>query len=164
MFNKFIGVTQWHGYTAYQSPHTGIDFGSYKEKVIAPANGYVRKAKWDDYLGECFSGGYYLRIEHDNGQHTVYLHMENFSDGHGNTWKPGDRILSGQQVGISGNTGAWNCQPLGYHLHFELRQDKYQRNHTDPVPHIDIDWDKVPTLDWRTYPGRLTGDNPHPTF
>jgi murein DD-endopeptidase MepM/ murein hydrolase activator NlpD len=164
LFNKFIGVTQWHGYTAYQSPHTGIDFGSYKEKVIAPADGYVRKAKWDDYLGECFSGGYYLRIEHDNGQHTVYLHMENFNDGHGNTWKTGDRILSGQQVGISGNTGAWNCQPLGYHLHFELRQDKYQRNHTDPVPHIDIDWDKVPTLDWRTYPGRLTGDNPHPTF
>ncbi len=163
-FNKMVGVTQWHGHTAYQSPHTGIDFGSYREPILAPADGVIKVAKWDDYLGACNSGGYYMRIEHENGMNTVYLHLENFKNTNGHSWKKGEKIKQGQQIGISGNSGAWNCQSLGYHLHFELRKDRYQINHVNPVPYIDVDWDKIPTLNWQTYPGRLSGDNPHPSF
>jgi murein DD-endopeptidase MepM/ murein hydrolase activator NlpD len=164
VFGRHIGVTQWHGYTAYQSPHTGIDFGSYREPIISPAGGYIRTTGWDDYLGKCFSGGYYVRVEHDNGMNTVYLHLEHYKDKNGKQWKSGDRIAKGQQIGLSGNTGAWNCQPLGYHLHFELRKDRYQANHVNPVPYIKVDWSKIHTIDWQTYPGRLTGDNPHPSY
>jgi murein DD-endopeptidase MepM/ murein hydrolase activator NlpD len=164
MFEKLIGVTQWHGYTAYQSPHPGIDFGSVKEKVIAPASGYIRFLGWDNYGGHCKSGGNVARIEHDNGMHTVYMHMKNFKKQTSGTWEIGERIKKGQQLGISGNSGYWNCQSFGYHLHFELRKDRYQRNHVDPVPFINVNWDKIPTIGWQTYPGRLTGDNPHPGY
>lgn len=164
VFDRYIGVTQWHGYTAYQSPHPGIDFGSVRESIKSPADGYVRSVGWDSYYGPCSSGGYYARIEHDNDMHTTYFHLESYVAENGHVWTPGDRIIRGQQVGISGNSGAWNCQPLGYHLHFELRKNRYQSSHVDPVPYINVDWNQIPTLNWQTYPGRLSGDNPHPNF
>jgi len=164
IFSKIIGVTQWHGYTTYDSPHTGIDFGSIKEKILSPANGTISAIGWDSYYGKCNSGGKYLKIKHENGMYTVYMHLESYINEKGDMWNVGDRIKKGQQLGISGNTGAYNCQPLGYHLHYELRKDSKQSSHTDPVPYTNIDWNLIPTLNWQTYPGRLSGDNPHPNF
>lgn len=163
-FSRHIGVTQWHGYTAFQSPHTGIDFGSYREPVYAVGDGTIRAAQWDNYSGECLSGGYFVRIEHDNGMNSVYLHLENYRKRNGRNWRVGERVRRGDLIGISGNTGAYNCQPLGYHLHFELRRDRFQRNHVNPVPYIAVDWNRIPTLQHELYPGRLTGNNPHPTW
>ncbi len=163
-FSKNIGVTQWHGYTAFQSPHTGIDFGAYRESVYAIGDGIIREAKWDNYSGVCLSGGYFVRIEHNNGMNSVYLHLENYKKNNGNNWRVGERIKKGDLIGRTGNTGAYNCQPLGYHLHFELRKNQYQRNHINPVPHINVNWNNIPTLNYIKYPGRLTGDNPHPTW
>ncbi len=163
-FSKNIGVTQWYGNTAFQTPHTGIDFGSYKEPIYSVGDGYIRTAGWDNYHGECLSGGHFIRIEHDNGMHTVYLHLENYKKENGNNWRVGERIRKGQLLGISGNTGAFNCQPLGYHLHFETRKNQYQSSHTNPVPHIDVNWNRIPTLNHQQIPGRLTGENPHPTW
>lgn len=164
IYNRHIGVTQWHGYTAYQSPHMGIDFGSVNEPIFSPADGYVRAIGWDNYLGNCFSGGNFMRIEHDNGMNSVYFHLTDYRKSNGTYWHAGERISKGELVGISGNTGAWNCQGLGYHLHFELRQNRYQSSHVNPVPYLDVDWNKIPTLGWQQNPGRLTGDNPHPGF
>ncbi len=163
-FARNIGVTQWHGYTEFQSPHTGIDFGSYREPVYAIGDGIIREAKWDNYSGVCLSGGFFVRIEHNNGMNSVYLHLENFRKSNGRNWRVGERIRRGELIGRSGNTGAYNCQPLGYHLHFELRTNHLQRNHVNPVPYINVNWDNIPTLDHKRYPGRLTGDNPHPTW
>gem|GEM_PF-6509518 len=161
-FSRYIGVTQWHGYTDFQSPHTGIDFGSYKEPIYAPGDGYIQAVGWDNYYGECLSGGNFVRIEHDNGIHTVYFHLKDYKKENGKEWQVGERIQRGEKLGTSGNTGAFNCQPLGYHLHFETRQNRYQSSHMNPVPHVDVNWDKIPTIDHERYPGRLTGDNPHP--
>ena len=163
-FSRNIGVTQWHGYTAFQSPHTGIDFGSYREPVYAVGDGIIREAKWDDYAGVCLSGGYFVRVEHDNGMNSVYLHLENFRKSNGRNWRVGERIRRGELIGRTGNTGAFNCQPLGYHLHFELRKNHLQRNHVNPVPYINVNWNNIHTLDHTRYPGRLTGNNPHPTW
>lgn len=163
-FKKNIGVTQWHGYTAYQSPHTGIDFGSYREPVYAIADGIIKEAKWDNYNGKCLSGGYFIRIEHKNGMNSVYLHLENFKKSNGKYWGVGQSIKKGEQIGISGNTGYYNCQTLGHHLHFEIRKDTKQQNHLNPVPYIDINWNNIPTLQHTKYPGRLTGNNPHPKW
>jgi len=164
VFSKIVGVTQWHGNTKYASPHTGIDFGSVREKVLSPADGTICAIGWDSYYGKCNSGGKYLKIKHVNGMYTVYMHLESYINEKGGTWKVGNTIRKGQQIGISGNTGAYNCQPLGYHLHYELRQGPRQSSHTNPVPYTNINWNLIPTINWKTYPGRLSGDNPHPNF
>jgi murein DD-endopeptidase MepM/ murein hydrolase activator NlpD len=163
-FSKIVGVTQWHGYTAFQSPHTGIDFGSYREPIYAIADGNIQEAQWDNYAGKCLTGGYFLRIAHDNGMNSVYLHLENFKKSNGQNWKVGERVRKNELIGITGNSGYYNCQPLGYHLHFELRKDRLQANHINPVPYVDINWDSTPTIQHQKYPGRLTGNNPHPTW
>ncbi|HRY22353.1 MAG TPA: M23 family metallopeptidase [Candidatus Dojkabacteria bacterium] len=155
-FNKIIGVTQWYGFTDYQSPHTGIDFGATKEKVISVGNGEVVGKGWDSYYGECLSGGNFLKVKYPNGTHTTYFHLE---DMYVNT---GDLVKQGQIIAKSGNTGAWNCQPLAYHLHFETRLNSSYNSHTNPVPYINVDWNKVPTLGTKYNPGRLSGENPHP--
>ena len=164
-FKRIIGVTQWHGYTAYEHPHTGIDFGAFKEPILATANGYIASVGWDSYFGKCLSGGYYIKIAHDNGFYTVYMHLENIKNPHTNrTWRVGERVLRGEKIATSGNSGAYNCQPLGYHLHYEVRKNRWQSSHIDPVPVTDINWNAIPTLGVKQYPGRLTGDNPHPNY
>lgn len=155
-FNKIIGVTQWYGNTTYQTPHSGIDFGAKKEEVLAVADGQVVSKGWDSYYGECLSGGNFLKVKQNNGIHTVYFHLE---DIYVNT---GDFVKKNQVIAKSGNTGAWNCQALAYHLHFETRLNASFSSHSNPVRYIDVDWNTVPTLGYRSSPGRLTGENPHP--
>jgi hypothetical protein len=155
-FTKNIGVTQWYGYTQYQSPHTGIDFGSYRESVLAIADGEVVSKGWDNYFGECLSGGYFLKIKQNNGMYTVYFHLEEI---YVNT---GDLVKKEQVVAKSGNSGAWNCQRLAYHLHFETRLDSSSKSHSNPVKYVNTDWNSIPTLGYQIYPGRLSGENPHP--
>ena len=157
-FSKVIGVTQWHGDTAFQRPHKGIDFGATRENVLAVYDGTVVGKGWDSYNGKCFSGGNYLLIKQDNGMYTTYFHLEKTSV---NT---GDRVKKGQIVGVSGNSGAWNCQKLGYHLHFETRKGRSQSTHVNPVDYINTDWSKVVTLNAKYIPGRLSGENPHPGY
>ncbi len=155
-FNKLIGVTQWYGETEFQSPHTGIDFGATKEKVASVGDGEVVGKGWDSYYGECLSGGNFIKVKHPNGMHTTYFHLE---DIYVNT---GDLVRRGQVIAKSGNTGFWNCQKLDYHLHFETRLNANYKSHTNPVPYIAVDWNKIPTLGAKYNPGRLSGENPHP--
>jgi murein DD-endopeptidase MepM/ murein hydrolase activator NlpD len=150
------GVTQWHGYTAFENPHTGIDFGAVKENVLAVSDGEVSGKGWDSYNGECNSGGNYLVIQQSNGMFTAYFHLEKSSV------NIGDNVKRNQVLGVSGNTGSWNCQPLGYHLHLETRLGRQQSSHVDPVLYLNADWNNILTLGSSIYPERLTGDNPHP--
>jgi murein DD-endopeptidase MepM/ murein hydrolase activator NlpD len=113
---------------------------------------------YDTYYGECRSGGNYLVVKYDSGHHIAYLHLEN------TLVKSNQKVKKGDLIAVSGNSGAYNCQPLGYHLHFELRKGRRQSTHIDPVPFIDINWDLVKTNMSSKYPKRLSGDNPHPKF
>lgn len=155
-FKRIIGVTQWYGYTAFQSPHTGIDFGSMKENTVAVDDGIVVAKGYDTYYGNCNSGGNYLTIKHNNGMHTVYFHlMESYVN-------IGDAVTKNQVIAKTGNTGKSECKPLGYHLHFETRKGRAQSTHDDPVKYIDVDWNNVLTLNSKNIPARLSGNNPHP--
>lgn len=155
---EYIGVTQWHGNTVFQKPHPGIDFGATQKEVIAIGDGEVISKGWDSYNGECMSGGNYLLIKHTNGMHSSYFHLQTtYVD-------VGKKVKKGDILGISGNTGSWNCQPLAYHLHFETRLGRSQSTHVNPVDYIAADWSKVITLNAKSNSGRLSGDNPHPTF
>jgi hypothetical protein len=157
-FSRIVNVNQWHGCTAYQCPHKGIDFAVAKEKIYASGSGTVVAKGYDNYYGECNSGGNYLLVKYDSGHHMSYMHLEN-------TYvKKGQRVEEGDLLALSGNTGASNCQPLGYHLHFELREKRSQSTHIDPVPFIDVNWSLVKTNKSNIYPKRLSGDNPHPSY
>jgi len=157
-FKEYIGVTQWHGNTAFQKPHTGIDFGAIQKEILAIGDGEVIGKGWDSYNGKCLSGGNYLLVKHSNGMHSSYFHLQStYVD-------VGKNVKKGDVLGISGNTGSWNCQPLAYHLHFETRLGRSQSTHVNPVDYIATDWSKVLTLNAKSNSGRLSGDNPHPTF
>ena len=155
-FSSVVGVSQWHGFTQYQKPHTGIDFSVAKKDTLAVGDGLVVGKGWDSYFGKCLSGGNYLTVKHDNGMYTVYFHLEeSFVD-------VGKRVKKGDLIARTGNSGFWNCQPLAYHLHFELRANKLQSSHVNPVEYIQQDWSKILTVGYKQNPGRLSGDNPHP--
>lgn len=152
---KIFGVTQWYGNTAYQNPHTGIDFGVTNEKILAIGEGEVVSVGTDNN-GECNSGGKYILVKQSNGIYSGYFHLSKISI------KIGKKVKKGEMIGISGNTGMWNCQKLGYHLHFTTRKTRASNTHVNPVKYINIDWSTVPTIGYKSYPGRLSGENPHP--
>jgi len=157
-FVKYVGVNQWYGCTTYQCPHKGLDFGVYLKKVLSIGDGKVVSLGYDKYGGECFQGGRYVIVRHTNGMHSTYFHLDSYHV------KVGDIVKKGSLIGVSGNSGRWNCQNLGYHLHFETRKERVSSSHVNPVKYINADWNQVPTLNYKTYPGRLTGENPHPNF
>lgn len=89
--------------------HTGIDIdGGTGDKIVAPADGVVKYAGWH-------SGGFgnSLKIEHKiNGYtyETGYHHLSKISV------KSGDKVKSGDTIGLMGNTG----RSTGSHLHFMI--------------------------------------------
>ena len=157
-FSKIVYVNQWHGCTKYQCPHKGIDFASIREKIYAGGDGVVVSKGYDTYGGECNSGGNYLNVKYDDGHHMVYMHLEK------SYVSTNQRVKRGDLIALSGNSGAHNCQPLGHHLHFELREGRSQSTHVNPVPFLDVDWFLVKTNKSDLFPKRLSGDNPHPSF
>jgi len=163
-FKSPVGVTQWHGYTEFQSPHKGIDFGVTNMNIYAIGDGVIESKLWDTYGKKCNSGGNVMRIKLDNGMHSVYMHLQADYDGEITNLKVGDKVTKGQLIGRTGNSGEYNCQPLSHHLHFELRKNRSQSSHIDPVPYINTDWDNIKTINAKNIPGRLTGDNPHPGY
>ena len=94
--------------------HNAVDYSLYREPVLAAASGKVTFRDWrsNDY-------GNSIRIDHGNGYQTWYSHLESFSV------SLNAEVVAGQQIAVSGNTGA--NQP--YHLHFEVR---HNGNVTDP--------------------------------
>ena len=150
-----VGVTQWYGDTEYQKPHTGIDFGVSKKNILAVDDGEVVSVGIDK-AGECNSGGRYLIVQQENGMYTGYFHLEKWSV------NIGEKVKRNGVLGISGNSGSWNCQNLKDHLHFVIRKKRTSKSHVDPVEYIEAEWEKIPTLGYKQYPGRLSGNNPHP--
>lgn len=156
--DRIIGVTQWHGCTQYQCPHNGIDFGARLNKVISVGDGKVVNVGYDKYGGECNQGGNFVIVKHSNGMYSTYFHLDSYRV------KVGSKVSKGSVIGVSGNTGKKNCQQLGYHLHFETRAGLSSSTHVNPVEYIAVDWNSIPTIGYKQFPKRLSGDNPHPNF
>jgi LysM repeat protein len=91
-----------HGYN-------GIDLGAPEgTAVLAAASGEViisRNYGWNGGYGQ------YIVIQHDNGTQTLYGHLSEI------IVYEGYRVVQGQVIGLSGNTG----KSTGPHLHFEVR-------------------------------------------
>ena len=99
--------------------HPGIDF-AVKEgtNVSATAAGVVISADWDDNLGNL------VVIDHENGYITMYGHNQKL------LVKKGDRVLKGDIIALSGNTG----HSTAPHLHYEIIKDNKP---IDPAPFLD---------------------------
>ncbi len=86
-------------------------------RVCAARAGIVTATRSDsDKRGlkpENLSDGNYIFIRHDDGTEANYWHFKL----NGVFVKPGDTVVSGQLIGLSGNTG-YSAFP---HLHFEVR-------------------------------------------
>lgn len=87
--------------------HYGIDLKAQTgDTVYAAFDGKVRVKQF-----ERRGYGYYVVIRHVNGLETVYGHLSKF------LVDENDFVLSGQPIGLAGNTG----RSFGSHLHFETR-------------------------------------------
>lgn len=104
-----------HPITKKQQFHTGIDIAlPINTPIKATADGIVSTSAW---MG---GFGWTIIIEHENNISTLYAHLNS------NLVKKGDRVISGQTIALSGNTG----NSTGPHLHFEIR---IAGEHVDPL-------------------------------
>ncbi|MBI1846863.1 MAG: M23 family metallopeptidase [Candidatus Rokubacteria bacterium] len=87
--------------------HRGIDIKAERGiPVLASTGGFVVASGFERRYGRV------VKIEHAGGFLSVYAHNdENFVE-------VGDRVVSGQEIGVVGRTG----RATAHHLHFEIRQ------------------------------------------
>lgn len=98
--------------------HKGLDLeANYGTPVHATAAGTIASAAWD--------GGFGLKvdIDHGNGYHTWYCHLSRASVA------AGQRVIKGQPIAFSGNSG----ESTGPHLHYQLM---YAGQPIDPQPFL----------------------------
>ncbi|MCC7290239.1 M23 family metallopeptidase [bacterium] len=126
-------ISQEFGETNFSFNHTGIDFLIKHQNVYSIGDGRIDYIGWDNFSSKCDNGGRILRIKHSNGFYSSYFHLDSFGD-----LEKGDSVRRGQKIGVSGNSGAQKCKPLGYHLHFEIRTGQSQNLVIDPKHIIDI--------------------------
>lgn len=124
--NPFNGVlTSYYGWRDKRM-HKGIDIDLNKGQPVAAAfDGKVR-------IAEKNKGGFgnLVIIMHANGLETVYAHLSKIKV------KPGQIVLSGQTIGLGGNTG----RSRGSHLHFETR---YKGHALNPLNFISYNENKL---------------------
>lgn len=90
--------------------HLGVDYGApHGTPVYAVAAGTVVSAGWAG------GGGRQVRLRHDRGLETYYLHLSSFAPG----LRAGQRVQQGQLIGRVGATGT----ATGPHLDFRLRKN-----------------------------------------
>lgn len=91
-------------------PHLGVDYGApYGAPVVAVADGRVVSAGWAG------GGGRQVRIRHNGGFETYYLHLSSFAKG----IRAGAKVDQGDVIGRVGASGT----ATGPHLDFRLRKN-----------------------------------------
>jgi murein DD-endopeptidase MepM/ murein hydrolase activator NlpD len=117
--------------------HCGVDLdGPRGRPVVAVADGTVVRVEHHE-LGLDGRSGRYVRIEHDDGTLTAYMHLDEIAEG----LQVGDHVDGGQYIGTLGATAVFSCAP---HLHFSLeipnRSDEHGDNtntrYVDPAPFL----------------------------
>ena len=97
------------------------DYFCFGEKVLAPGTGKiveVRNDVTDNKVGEMPENpGNLLIIDHENGEYSVLAHFKQGTV----VVKPGDRVKSGQFLGLCGNSGH-SSEP---HIHYHLQNSPY---------------------------------------
>ncbi len=104
--------------------HCGVDLdGPRGRPIVAVADGIVVRVERHE-LGLDGRSGRYVRIEHDDGTLTAYMHLDDIADG----LEVGDHVDGGQYIGTLGATAVYSAAP---HLHFSLEVPNDPRQHGD---------------------------------
>ena len=112
------------------STHHGMDFindAGHACDVIAVADGevvYVQDGV-PGYDDEVYTAGNFVRIKHESGVYSRYLHLVNGSV----KVKVGQKVKAGAVLGTEGNTG----YSMGTHLHFDINDGN---GYVDPLPYL----------------------------
>jgi murein DD-endopeptidase MepM/ murein hydrolase activator NlpD len=134
------GPQSWHAPRGPTRTHNGIDLaGRIGDPVYAADAGIVRDALTVYAPG--FSGyGRTVTIDHDDGTHTLYAHLDTV------LVQPGQPVPAGELLGTVGKTAFTAADPgavfsdSAAHLHFEAAPDHYPLAPTaprlDPVAYI----------------------------
>ncbi len=102
---------RYHPVLQYSRPHNGLDFrADIGSPVYATGDGVVKFAGRKGNLGRV------VIIDHGFGFETLYAHLSTF----GTDIKSGTKVLRGQEIAKSGNTGLVE----GPHLHYEVHLNK----------------------------------------
>ncbi|SCX60259.1 Peptidase family M23 [Klenkia marina] len=98
--------------------HYGLDFAApMLTQEVAAADGVVLRA------GPASGFGLAVYIQHDNGDVTVYGHMDSIQV------QAGDIVEAGDPIALLGNRG----QSTGPHLHFEVHEGGMNGSRLDPA-------------------------------
>ncbi|HEV7556881.1 MAG TPA: M23 family metallopeptidase [Kofleriaceae bacterium] len=120
--------------------HCGVDLdGPRGRPIVAVAAGRVVRVERHE-LGLDGKSGRYVRIAHDDGTLTAYMHMDDVADG----LEVGDRVDAGQYLGTLGATATYSAPA---HLHFSLEiplhatvssvsGDNTETRYIDPAPFL----------------------------
>jgi murein DD-endopeptidase MepM/ murein hydrolase activator NlpD len=117
--------------------HCGIDLdGPRGRPIVAVAAGTVVRVERSE-LGLDGRSGRYVRIEHDDGTLTAYMHLDDVEE----SIRVGDRVDAGQYLGTLGATAVFQSAP---HCHFALEVpnhpgvhgDNTQTEYVDPAPFL----------------------------
>jgi murein DD-endopeptidase MepM/ murein hydrolase activator NlpD len=93
--------------------HCGVDLdGPRGRPIVAVAAGTAVRVERKE-LGSDGRSGRYVRIQHDDGTFTAYMHMDEVAEG----IEVGVTVARGQYVGTLGATATYASPP---HLHFSL--------------------------------------------
>jgi murein DD-endopeptidase MepM/ murein hydrolase activator NlpD len=96
-----------HPILGFVKMHKGTDFAApVGTPIFAAGDGVV------EFAGLKGPNGNFVKLRHDNGWETLYLHMNRIWPG----VAPGARVSQGQQIGEVGTTG----RSTGPHLHYEV--------------------------------------------
>ncbi|MFK8012798.1 MAG: M56 family metallopeptidase [Marinicellaceae bacterium] len=102
--------------------HKGIDLGAKIDTpIVAASNGVVRVST--DLLENRKNYGTLIIIDHDDGFHSVYAHLNS------RNVAVGEKVIAGQLIGHVGETG----KATGPHLHLELLKDNKHVNPSDYI-------------------------------
>lgn len=89
-----------------RSFHYGTDIAAPTgSDIMAIEDGIIIATGYND------SAGNYVKMRHNNGMYSRYLHLSKISV------SQGEKVVQGQTIGLVGNTG----KSTGPHLHFEIR-------------------------------------------
>ncbi|HUN22994.1 MAG TPA: peptidoglycan DD-metalloendopeptidase family protein [Anaerolineales bacterium] len=118
----YFGASRVYNGVSFNSYHAGIDFaGAAGAPILAPASGIVRLAEG------LFTRGNAVVIDHGWGIYTCYWHLLRIEV------EPGQRVETGQQIGLIGSTGLSN----GNHLHWEVWAGGFP---VDPLTWVELDY------------------------
>jgi murein DD-endopeptidase MepM/ murein hydrolase activator NlpD len=104
--------------------HCGVDLdGPRGQPIVAVADGVAVRIEHSE-LGLDGRSGRYVRIQHEDGTLTAYMHLDDIAEG----LEVGDRVEAGQLIGYLGATA---CYTAPAHLHFSLEIPNHPDMHGD---------------------------------